>query len=389
MNAPSRPTTASEPWRPTWWQVALLVAGAGLLLALVAGPPADGGRPFDPASSAPRGTGALVEVLRDLGGDVRVLTGAPDADADVALLLLDRYGDATRERLAAWVQAGGTLVLGEARSSLAPVAAVGASSFDLLGGVEVEPTCDSPAVAGVDRVVAPHWQLLTSEEPDATTCFPLEEAAGMVTVPVGRGEVVVLGMPAIAQNASLGEADNAVLLANLLVPRPGTVVAVLAPPPPGTGERRLPDLVPDGARSALLQLAVAFAVFAWWRARRLGAPVTEPLPTAIPASELVVAVGHLLQRTGRRQAAAEHLRRGLRDELRRALGLPADITPERLAELVAGRSGVPVGRLRSVLVERPLHTDAELVALAQQTELVRAALVGVGAGMVAREERGP
>ncbi|HEX2028337.1 MAG TPA: DUF4350 domain-containing protein, partial [Nitriliruptorales bacterium] len=326
--------------------MALLVAGVGVLIALVVGPPADGGRPFDPASSAPQGTRALVEVLRGLGGDVRVLTGAPDTDTDVALLLLDRYDDATRDQLAAWVQAGGILVLGEARSSLSPVTAVGASSFDLLGGIDVQPACDSPAVVGVDRVAAPHWQRLSIEQQDAVTCFPLEDAAGMVTVPVGRGEVVVLGMPAVAQNASLAEADNALLLANLLVPRPGTVVAVLGPPPPGTGERDLQQLVPDGARSALVQLAVAFAVLTWWRSRRLGEPVTEPLPTAIAASELVVAVGHLLQRTGRRQAAAEHLRRGLRGELRRTLGLPADVPPEGLVELVAARSDVAVEALR-------------------------------------------
>ena len=65
----------------------------------------------------------------------------------------------------------------------------------------------------------------------------------------------------------------------------------------GGGERTLVDLVSAGVTRALAQLALAFAVYALWRARRLGRPVAEPQPVAVAGSELVAAVGNLLDRT--------------------------------------------------------------------------------------------
>src|SRR6266581_6954843 len=76
-----------------------------------------------------------------------------------------------------------------------------------------------------------------------------------------------------------------------------------------------PIFVAPRVRLAMWQLVVAFAVLVLWRARRLGRPVAEAQPVQIPGSELVVAVGNLLQRArGRGQAAGL-----LTDDLRRTL----------------------------------------------------------------------
>ena len=56
-------------------------------------------------------------------------------------------------------------------------------------------------------------------------------------------------------------------------------------------------------------------VFALWRARRLGRPVAEVQPVEIAGSELVVAVGNLLQKSGRPETAAERLRSDLHHDL--------------------------------------------------------------------------
>ena len=51
--------------------------------------------------------------------------------------------------------------------------------------------------------------------------------------------MVRLGGASVLVNRELGEADNAVLLASLLVPAEGTTVQVLQPPLPGGGDAGL------------------------------------------------------------------------------------------------------------------------------------------------------
>ena len=60
-----------------------------------AGPDGDG-PPLDPSSSGRLGTRALVLLLEDLGADVSVHDGGPEADDDVALVLADALDDGER-----------------------------------------------------------------------------------------------------------------------------------------------------------------------------------------------------------------------------------------------------------------------------------------------------
>ena len=64
--------------------------------------------------------------------------------------------------------------------------------------------------------------------------------------------------------------------------------------------------------------------FALWKGRRLGRPVAETQPVQIAGSELVVAVGNLMQKAGRPEAAASQLRDDLRRDLTSRLGLAAE-----------------------------------------------------------------
>ena len=122
---------------------------------------------------------------------------------------------------------------------------------------------------------------------------------------------------------------------------------------------------------ALVQLAVAFVLVALWRARRLGQPVLEPVPVEIPGSELVVAVGRLLQRGRGRARAAEILRHGLRRTLGARLGLPAGASPAEVAEAAVGRTGLTVDELTALLDGPEPADERQLVELAQSVERVR------------------
>ena len=108
-----------------------------------------------------------------------------------------------------------------------------------------------------------------------------------------------------------------------------------------------------------------------WRSRRLGKPVAEPQPVAVAGSELVAAVGTLLDRSGSPQHAADTLRADLRRFLGDRLGVPADAPAGALAAVAHERIGLDRARLEQALGDAPVDDDAQLVALAQLVDALR------------------
>jgi hypothetical protein len=365
---PGREAGAGRSRLRRWLPWVLLAAGV-LLLGWLARPEREW-PPLDPSSPAADGTKGLVEVLRELGAEVDDrAAGRPGASAQTALLLVDALDDAGRDQTLRWVQGGGTLVVADPDSE---VTAVKPSAPARLGVFEppLLRRCGLPALRDAARV-APAGGLLFEVPPGATACYPREdEGAWLLAQPVGAGTVVRLGGVAALTNEHLDDEDNAQLVAGLLAPSPGTRVAVLRPPPPGGGGRDLADLIAPQVRSAVWQLVIAFVVLALWRGRRLGRPVPEPQPVQIPGSELVVAVGNLLQRSKSRRQAGAILADDLRRTLAARLGLPASAAPEQVADVAAARAGVDRNRILRVLSASP-RGEAELVAFGQTVEAVR------------------
>ena len=127
---------------------------------------------------------------------------------------------------------------------------------------------------------------------------------------------------------------------------------------------------------ALAQLLIAFVVFALWRGRRLGRPVAEVQPVEIAGSELVVAVGNLLQKAGRPEIAAERLRSDLHHDLTARLGLPVTTPPDVVADLAAARTGVERDAVARALAGPLPTTPDALVTAARDVEEVRTAVLG-------------
>lgn len=353
-------------WRP--WAV---VAVALVAIAVVTGPGRGPGAPYDPRSADRDGAKGVVDTLRELGVAVRLVAGPPDGGDTAALLLVDRADDATRRQIGSWVERGGTLVVADPSSPLiAPLRPAGRIGF--LGGLtpELRRHCDVPALRDVN-VVKPDGGVVFRRG-EGTGCFTDGGDPFVVVLDRGRGTVVAMGGASPILNRRLASADNAELIVDLLAPTSASRVAVVVPPKVGRGRHGLVALVPRRVKLASWQLVVAFLVVVAWRARRLGRPVVESQLVAIPGSELVSAVGHLMQRARRRDRAATLLRTETRRQLAERLGLPPTIDDDTLASAAAMRSGRAVDAVHAMLVGAPPLDEAGLVTLARSLESLRA-----------------
>jgi hypothetical protein len=343
---------------------------AAIAVALIAGAPRDEGTPLDPNSTGKLGTKALVLLLREGGTSVNIGSETPTADVPVALVLHDNLSPEQRSRLQEWVGAGGTLVVTDPRSDLA-----GAAAFAATDEGRLTPRCDMDALADVGPIQVPGAPMYTPPA-GASICFPERtgrtnrQSAFLVTRPQAAGTVIALGGPDPFVNMRLDQRNNSVLAERLLAPRPGGSLTIMQPPRVGEGKKSLTDLISPGVKAGLLELLIAFGVVCLWRVRRFGRPVLEHQPVELAGSELVVAVGNLLQQARRRGHAAAVLRDDLRRTLSERLNLGPDASVEVVADVAAARTGVDRTELLDALTQREPATDAELVVLAQTIEAV-------------------
>lgn len=398
---------------------AVVVAAAlAWLLAQLVG----GGAPADTTvdrATEPNGLRAFVLLLEAFGAEVdEGGVAALAADPDVVLVLPGAdLAEADVERLVTWMEGGRGTVVDAAGvvptgSFVGPEAPNGSWDGSLVPGRD----CDVPAVGDVEQVVTSPEQLLLVGDPGRTVaCFQPrgitgEPAYSLAVDVVGapRASLVVLAGVAPFTNRYLGEVDNAVLATSLFAPVPGTEVLLVhgagglptargvaesgggsgggiggdpsEQPDDGGGseepsseaeEPSLLDQLPVGVTMGLLQLLVAFVLYAWWRGRRVGAPVSEPQPVDIEGSELVAAVGDLLARTGAPERAAAQLRGDARRVLASRLGMSGDVDVEAVVAAVAHRTGRPPEAVAAVLDGPDPHDGDGLLTLAVRLDALR------------------
>lgn len=358
---------------PGWLApVALVLVGTLALVAIGQGDSSD--EPLDPRSDERLGTSAMVALARGLGADPHVTGALPSDDADVYLVLVDLLDDDQRAQLDRWVRAGGTAIIVDPSSESTPPYEQEFADGGSLARQVGPPACDIDAFAGVDLddVEPSGGGVLYRVPGGAQACIGSRTRAHVVAQSRGRGNLVSVGGSGVLVNEGLGTGDNAAVVGALVAPSPGARVEVLRPgPAAGGGRQGLVDLVAPNVWAFLAQLAVAFLLLALWRSRRLGAPVAEPQPVAVAGSELVAAVGSLLDRSGSPDHAAEVLRTDLRRFLADRLGGPPDADADVLAAVAAERVGIDRSRVDRALGPRAVENDAQLVALARDVDAVR------------------
>jgi hypothetical protein len=353
--------------RTIWFWIAIVAAA--VVVGLAVGPSPSGGAAFDPRSTSGNGTKALVLLMERLGAKVSLTADVPAPGVDVAVVFSDQLSADRLNGLVGWTVGGGRLIVADPSSSLQRSGA-GRVVNGILALDHVNGPCPAAGLDDVGRVDT-GGSLFLRLPAGATGCFPAGDAYLLVTERVGQGRFVGLGGAGPFTNALLAKDDNSVLAADLLLPRPGASVAIMLRSPVGGGRRSLWQLLNRPTKLAAIQLLLAVVIVALWRARRLGSPVYEDQPVQVAGSELTVAVGNLMERAGRRDAAGALLRVGLRRWLGERLGLGPSATPAQLADATATRTAIRHERLVGLLEDRPVASDGELVELAQSIEGVR------------------
>ncbi|MFJ4813597.1 DUF4350 domain-containing protein [Streptomyces longwoodensis] len=382
------PSTSVSPTARQLWTrsrgiaLALLVLLAGAVAVATVRSGARHGE-LDPRSADPLGSRAVTALLADRGVTTRLVTTLAEARAatgpDTTLLVAvpDRLTEHQQKLLhSATSGSGGRTVLvaagGWSVGTLAPgVTADPATSRDST----LDPGCDLPAArrAGPADTGGIRY---TSTRPDADECYPSSRLPTLLRLPdaAGQGDTVLLGGPDILLNERLDEQGNASLALQLLGSRRHLVWYLPSvSDTTATGpedEKSFLDLVPSGWLWGTLQLFVAAALAALWRARRLGPLVPERLPVAIRASETVEGRARLYRKANARDRAAAALRSTTRTRLAPLVGIPVAQahTPEALVPALSAHLHGDGRPLHSLLFGPPPSDDAALVSLADRLD---------------------
>ena len=328
---------------------------------------------FDPDAFDRSGSHAAAQLLRDQGVDVVRVTRAVDAQAAV----LAHQGDVTlvimptaplSQRMAGLLSTAPFthLVLVSPDDTtlvtMAPwaVPVSGSSSTD-----EIDAGCTWPTAARVGTL--PREGLTYHANLDgAQRCW-----SGLVldvSTDAARTTTIV-GAPQAYTNDALATSGYAALSLDTLG-RSHTLVwwlASAADPlqvstdaPPS-----VEDLVPSWVRWAVIQVALAMLVVVWWRGRRLGRVVVEPLPVVVRATETVEGRARLYRRGRARGRAADALRTSTAARLRSRLALPPTSDLATLAAAVSARTGRPQPDVLTLLAPGSTPPDdASLTRLA-------------------------
>lgn len=383
--------TAAAAIRPRRSRARWVWVGGGLALVLVTmllflgRPDVEVPPPLSPTSEWPDGTKGLVLLLEAVGADVTVTDDAPGDvdeldDTDVLLITIDYLYELDEvSAIDQWVDAGGRLVVTDPYSQFTELTTESPPEGETLDAG----SCTIDALVEVDVITPGGDAAMYDPYFGDGRCFTEGGSAFVTTNEQGDGTVVSVGGPRVFTNALLDQTDNAGLAVALLAPEPGTRVRYLdldltVPPPdidrpdpePPNPLAGILDMVPPGARAAIVQLVVAFVAYAWWRGRRVGRPVTEAQPVQIEGSELVAAVGRLLERSRDPERAAAVLRADLRRTLSDRLGLTPDVPTEVLVRVAAERTGDSEARIGAAIAGPPVGDDTALIELARLVETI-------------------
>ncbi|MFJ9364257.1 DUF4129 domain-containing protein [Nocardia sp. NPDC101769] len=144
-------------------------------------------------------------------------------------------------------------------------------------------------------------------------------------------------------------------------------------PPPnfGAGSDSIFQRLPGRLAFGGLQFLIAWVAVLWWRGRRRGAIVREPLPVEAPAHELLAGQAGLYRKSRDHEHVAAKLRAASLRRLRPALGVTADTPAELVIGSIGARTGADPAVIRAALYD-PVADRVALELVAAQLEWIEA-----------------
>lgn len=368
VDSPSTATSAPTAGWVRRHRAMLLVGGA--FVAAVALAAITGGGAYsevaDPDNPDPQGARAVARVLEAEGIEVTVVRDAAafenarmDADTTVVVTSVESLGESTARRLLEH-RGPADLILVEPRHI---VELFGQDrSAELLDEVRTTGDCSDLRFDDLEIEV----QAGTAYPDVASSCFRVTEGALLVTPEPG---LTLLGSSDLISNGQVTRADNAAVALRLLGEREHLVWYVPDSADLGAEEGvTISSLLPQWLRPGLVLATLALLTVMWWRGRRLGRLVVEPLPVVVTAIESTRSRARLYRKANDRGHAAGTLRRAARHRLCEQLNLPRTVAedPATLIRDVARHTTHDEARLKDLL-------DADAPVPASDRELIRLA----------------
>lgn len=333
--------------------------------------------PLSTHNPAPDGARAAAEILGTHGVDVQqsgsfaATMSAIDTNAEedlaTTVLLYDRNGYLDRDQLQRLRQAADLLVVVTPRlntlsalgSDIRPAGVVPASVQTLDPGCRLA----DPAAAGT--VTADAAFLYKGPR----LCYQPAEDFGGLYASSGDERLVVLGSTQIISNALLDEQGNAALVLRTLGSSDKLIwyLPGLADITASDSPKTLDELAPPWVAVLGPWLALVAVLAMFWRGRRLGPLVFEPLPVVVKAVETAEGRARLYHDAHAVDRAADNLRAGTLVRLARFLRLGPEPEAASIAEAAARQLGRTTEETSDVLNARP-RTEGELVHWAQQLD---------------------
>lgn len=409
------PTVRRSLRRSLFWTIAVVgLLGFGLLMVTLNGAGRVAER-WGASETAPSGSRALVEVLRDQGVDVVVtnslertraeLDGESRADGGpgATLFVGDARGILSQEKWPDVLGLADHTVIAEPTSTALDglnIDALGAGWLadgdpeagspegDSAGRVTLEADCRVPAARRAESIIAAGQGYSTL---DGEICFDAGQAgAALVSLTVDERQVTVLGAGTALQNDDITRAGNAALVLGLL----GEFETLVwyQPSPADLSTPSFSDLTPGWVNPvAWLALLVGLAA-AFWRGRRFGPVVIENLPVVVKTTETMEGRARLYAREGSRLRALDALRVGTLRRLSDGLALGRASGVDDIITAVAAITGRDARSLRALLVDIEPANDRQLVQVSDRLltlEREVARRVALDDGMPPADPHGP
>jgi hypothetical protein len=313
---------------------------------------------------------ALARLADGIGIHTRMIGSLRTLPPGGIVLVNNLYDDLRHEpldSLQAWVQSGGRLIIrgstlvaseplqiwsGIRPPPRQPYSAPPSGLGAIRAAVRPQDNCSPMAV---DIGGAPSGQSLILCDPlphgftsARVASWSLSDSTGIqaLRVPIGRGELTVIGPYFLLSNRGLAQGDHARIFVAATGLKHGDRIEILGP----TRAEPLPLLLWRIAAPAMVFLAVAVALTILRHLPRFGPPIPAAAPIRRSLAEQIRANARFAWRTQKLKSLRAAIRRALDDAALRQIAGYAVMGPRKRAEALAASTGIDAAAINAALV---------------------------------------